>query len=402
MDLNFINPFIQSAIDIINEFVGIKVRKEEVYVQEGRKSKGGVGIVLDISLDVEGSVIFDFTSEITQTFAKEMIGINISNEEEMLSNKELLESAIMELGNTISGRAITMLEKDKISCDISPPKVYMGMDTMLAADEHIVIAIEFVTDFGGFSLCLTTKDHSYLESVSVLMYQMPEKMKNCVVHHFLPKGFETFNENSIEKINEIISNKKINFTILNTENINDINIINNIKQNSANPDIKIIGFNQKNISLSDEIINELHHQINGALSELEMVKSVSHVLKQHGILPTERRRHIRVVTCKQDNLSISFYMKDKTLLKGIVNDLSVGGAVFRMDKSKEMDKLVIDSRIEGVQIDIEGQLVRTSAIVVFKKNNFIAVRFLDLKKDFIKKVSDYISEKLTAMGGIRD
>ncbi len=402
MDLNFINPFIQAAIEIIKEFMGIEVRKEEVYVQEGRKSKGGVGIVLDITLDVEGSVIFDFTNEITQTFASEMVGINISNEQEMLNNKELLESAIKELGNTISGRAITTLEKQKISCDISPPKVYIGKNSMLAQNEHIVIAIEFVTDYGAFSMCLTNKDHNYLESVSVLMYSIPEKIKNSIVHHFLPKGFEIFEQTNQNNINEILMQKEINFLLLNLEEIKNADYLETLKSGSLNKNVSVMGFYENEEKVVPELLKKMDYKIQNHLSELEMVKKISGIFGKAGIKPSERRKHVRVKTNNRDNINISFYMKDNVLLKGTVNDLSVGGAVFRMKNEENLEMLNLDTRIEGVRINLGGKLVRTSGIVVYKKDNFIAVRFVDLKKDFIKAVADFIFNKLTEIGGIKD
>jgi chemotaxis protein CheX len=406
MDLNYINPFVQSAIDIIKELIGIDVRKSDVFVQKGRKSKGGVGIVLDVFKDVDGRIIFDFTSEITERFAQDMIGINISNEEELVNNKELLESAIKELGNMISGRAVTLLEQKNYNCDIMPPSVYMGRDQVLAEKDVICIVIDFITDFGGFSLCLTNKQSRYMDSVSFALCGINHYIQDALVFSFLPKGFEMYEVNDRTYLESFLKNKNIDFLLIDTDPIEE-NLkerLSQLKEASKEKSIKIIAYSsQKDASVFEDLFEvSVDFVVNKRFNEIDAVNIVKKYFERIGIRHTERRKHVRLDLVKESNAKIFFQNTlNNRSVEGEIHNLSIGGALFHVNDMRTIEELKIGSKIESVQMTLEGKIIRGSAVVVYRKEFLSAIRFINLKENFIKVIAKFIFKKLSeAVTGI--
>jgi len=151
---HYINPFVVSSINIIKETTGLKVQKKNVFIRRGKTSIGGVGIILDIHGDLRGKVVFEFSRGMTMRLASRMLErsmIDFQNPEDF---KKLLESAIIELGNLVSGKAITILEEKSINCNITPPSIFFGKGVSLISDVDKTIVIEMKTIFGDFMINL--------------------------------------------------------------------------------------------------------------------------------------------------------------------------------------------------------------------------------------------------------
>lgn len=156
----YINPFITSSIKIIKETTGLKVAKNNIRVVKGKVSLGGVGIILDIIGDVEGKVVFEFGRGMTIRLSSRMIEHSLIKFDNPQEFKKLLESAITELGNLISGRAITILEARGFKCDITPPQIFFGKGIPLIPGVEETIVIELRTLFGEFMINLAVRDNS--------------------------------------------------------------------------------------------------------------------------------------------------------------------------------------------------------------------------------------------------
>jgi c-di-GMP-binding flagellar brake protein YcgR len=230
------------------------------------------------------------------------------------------------------------------------------------------------------------------------MQGIPEKMQKTIVHHFLPKGFELFEAKNVSQIKNILEKKQVNFLLVDLKLLNNHELqFSNAIEASLNMNLKTIGFGEKG-----EFPDFVNYTLNKYSSEHKTLRKLSNILTKSGIKPTERRRHVRVKTGESEKMAISFYIDDDLLLNGKINDISIGGAVFKMDSKENLDKLPVDSRIENIELDINGKIIKTSVVIVYKKDYFLAVRFVELKKDFIKTVAEYIYEKLSETGGIRN
>lgn len=151
----YLNPFVVSAIKIIQKTTRIKVARKGVSMKRGKKSVGGVGVILNLNGEITGKVVYEFSRYMTMRLASSMLKeshIVSSSKDEF---KELLESAILELGNMITGNALSYLQDQGYNCDISPPEFYFGKDVSLVPFYLTTFAIDFVSNYGDFTINLS-------------------------------------------------------------------------------------------------------------------------------------------------------------------------------------------------------------------------------------------------------
>lgn len=150
----YVNPFIVSAINIIKETTDLNVKKKQLYSRKGKVSIGGVGIILKLNGDIEGRIVYEFSRGVTMRIASKMIEKSMIKFDDPSQFKKLLESAIMELANLISGNAITILSKMGYSCMISPPEIFLGKGVILVPKKYTTAVIDLTTVFGDFIIDL--------------------------------------------------------------------------------------------------------------------------------------------------------------------------------------------------------------------------------------------------------
>ena len=154
-NLSYIQPFVVSAIHTIKETTKVKVAKKKVWVKRGKKSIGGVGIILDLRGDITGKVVYEFSRYMTMRLSSMMIehgNITTTSKEEF---KMLLKSAILELGNIITGNALGFLSKNGYDCDIGVPQFYLGKDVNLIPFYLTTFIMDFTSNYGDFTINLS-------------------------------------------------------------------------------------------------------------------------------------------------------------------------------------------------------------------------------------------------------
>ncbi len=144
----FVKPFIISAVKIVKEVTGIEIMGSSVKTIKGKISTGGTGMVLNVSGDVEGTIVYEFSRDMTMELSTRMVKKNILHIKDSSEFKALLESAIHELGNLITGKAITLMYDAGTNCEITPPQPFVGKDNELVPKDILAFAIELTTQLG--------------------------------------------------------------------------------------------------------------------------------------------------------------------------------------------------------------------------------------------------------------
>lgn len=77
-----------------------------------------LSVLIGLIGGIKGRLIIDTSVEAIGTIGQAMFGMNIEG--------EMIESFTGELGNMVAGNLCTVLEKDGLTVDISPPTVMVG------------------------------------------------------------------------------------------------------------------------------------------------------------------------------------------------------------------------------------------------------------------------------------
>ena len=130
MRVEYINPFVEAAFDILKEVLGDDIQRGELYLKTTSQSVMGVAAFVGLAGNVEGRVLFDMSMETALAIASEMNG------ETLTELDDLGKATITELANMITAQAVTKLHDLGFTFDLTPPAIFTG-DNMEITDNDV-------------------------------------------------------------------------------------------------------------------------------------------------------------------------------------------------------------------------------------------------------------------------
>ena len=130
MRVEYINPFVEPAFNILKEVLDTDISRGELYLKATSMPVLGVAAIIGLTGDVEGRVLLDMSMETAISIASTM------NAEEFDELDALGKATIAELANMITGQAVTKLHELGYDFDLSPPSLITG-DNMVVTDSGV-------------------------------------------------------------------------------------------------------------------------------------------------------------------------------------------------------------------------------------------------------------------------
>ena len=128
MRVEYVSPFVDSAVSILAQIAGLQADRGQLALRDSTAPKFEVAVVLGIVGQLRGQVVYAMEMTTAKQLASQMMGGFPVEEFD-----EMSKSAISELGNMITGNASTMLEKQGIKCNISPPTLITGKNVEVSS-----------------------------------------------------------------------------------------------------------------------------------------------------------------------------------------------------------------------------------------------------------------------------
>ena len=140
MRVEYINPFVESAFNVLKEVLNSDVKRGDIYLKPTSMTIMGVAGLVGLAGDVEGRVLFDMTKESALYISGTMNGENFT------ALDELAKATIQELANMITAQAVTKLHSLGFKFDLTPPALFTGdnmeVATNLGEVEALVVPME--------------------------------------------------------------------------------------------------------------------------------------------------------------------------------------------------------------------------------------------------------------------
>jgi chemotaxis protein CheX len=152
MRVEYINPFVEAAYNILTEVLGGEIKRGELYLKSTSMPVMGVAALVGLAGDVEGRVIFDMSIETALNIASRM------NEEEMKSLDEMAKATITELANMITGQAVTKLHDLGFRFDLTPPALFTGEKMELSDHKVEALIVPMETGYGKVEVNVAIRD----------------------------------------------------------------------------------------------------------------------------------------------------------------------------------------------------------------------------------------------------
>ena len=129
MRVEYINPFVESAFDVLKEVLDTDVERGDLYLKSTTMSIMGVAVLVGLAGDVEGRVLFDMTKKTAISIAGAMNG------EVFTELDEMAKATIQELANMITAQAVTKLHDLGFKFDLTPPAMFSGENMEISNHE---------------------------------------------------------------------------------------------------------------------------------------------------------------------------------------------------------------------------------------------------------------------------
>lgn len=138
MRVEYINPFVESALSVLKTTVSEEVKRGSPKLSTSINNIQGVAIIIGLAGQVSGRVVLDMSPETALNIASSM------NQEKLTDFDELVSATLTELGNMITGNAVTKLHQLGFKFDLTPPALFMGENLKLTDSkvEALVVPLE--------------------------------------------------------------------------------------------------------------------------------------------------------------------------------------------------------------------------------------------------------------------
>lgn len=152
MRVEYINPFVEAAYNILTEVLGGEVNRGELYLKSTSMPVMGVAALVGLAGDVEGRVIFDMNMATAMKIASRM------NNEELSSFDDLAKATITELANLITAQAVTKLHDLGFRFDLTPPALFTGENMEISDHDVEALIVPMTTDQGKVEVNVAIRD----------------------------------------------------------------------------------------------------------------------------------------------------------------------------------------------------------------------------------------------------
>jgi chemotaxis protein CheX len=119
MNMELIQPFINSLDAVISETMGCSARIADVTMEQGSYQRSGVAALVVLSGDIEGRIILDMDEVAAGQAASDLAGITGAPTED--TTREI----VCELTNMVIGNSVTQLNDRGFKFKVHPPVLFM-------------------------------------------------------------------------------------------------------------------------------------------------------------------------------------------------------------------------------------------------------------------------------------
>ena len=151
MKVEFVNPFIQAAHEVLESELGEEASRGNLRLQKSAFTTDEVTALVGVTGKVTGMVLYSMSQETALGIVSRMMG------QEFEEFDALAQSGIGELGNVITGRAGVLLSDAGYSSNITPPALVVGKGTMVTTLDLNRLVFPLETAVGSLDVQVVLK-----------------------------------------------------------------------------------------------------------------------------------------------------------------------------------------------------------------------------------------------------
>lgn len=152
MKVQYVNPFVEASFSVIEMTMGTKPQKGQLAARPAVFTSQQCNVITGVTGQIEGQVIYGMSLVMADKVASQMLGQPIHTFD------QLAASAIAELGNMITGNAMSLLAEAGYACDITPPSIIRGTNVKISTLDIPALVVPICLDFGEIEITISLQD----------------------------------------------------------------------------------------------------------------------------------------------------------------------------------------------------------------------------------------------------
>ena len=152
MRVEFVNPFVQAAGEVVESEIGGEVEKGQIHLHKSAYTTDEVTAAVGVDGRLAGLVLYSMSEATACAIVSRLIG------EDFAEFDEMAQSGIGELGNVITGRAGGLLAEAGYPCAITTPAILVGKGTLVTTLELNRLVFPLETDVGKLEVHVILRD----------------------------------------------------------------------------------------------------------------------------------------------------------------------------------------------------------------------------------------------------
>jgi chemotaxis protein CheX len=149
--VEFVNPFIQAASDVLDSELGGESERGQIRVARSAVTTDEVTTLVGVTGGVTGLVMISMSQATAMGLVSKMMGTPC------VEFDALAQSGIGELGNVITGRAGVLLSEAGYASNITPPALVIGKGTMISTLDLNRLIFPLQTEVGQLEIQVVLK-----------------------------------------------------------------------------------------------------------------------------------------------------------------------------------------------------------------------------------------------------
>ena len=151
MKVEFVNPFLQAASEVLDSELGGEVERGTLRLQKTAFTTDEVTALVGVTGTLNGLVLYSMSQATALRIVSRVMG------KEFEEFDAIAQSGIGELGNVITGRASVLLSEAGYPSNITPPALVIGEGTMITTLDLIRLVLPLETDVGPLEIQVVLK-----------------------------------------------------------------------------------------------------------------------------------------------------------------------------------------------------------------------------------------------------
>ncbi|MEA4906646.1 MAG: chemotaxis protein CheX [Chloroflexi bacterium] len=152
MNVKFMNPFIEAAIEVLNAEVNVKVVRGNLALQSSALTADDITVLINLVGEIQGVVLFGMSVSTALGLVSQIM------EQKFTELDSLAQSGIAELGNVISGAATIKMSATGYNSTISPPTLIVGNGAQISTLDFARIVVPLQTELGNIVVHLALRE----------------------------------------------------------------------------------------------------------------------------------------------------------------------------------------------------------------------------------------------------